>query len=227
MKKKCVLLDFDGTMADTVADIAASVNHAIHVMFGLQYGIDLEQCRKTVGRGLRNELKDSLIHCKLDFNDDSLDRGLNILESYYLDHPCDHTLPYEGMVSALKTCNDLNLHLGVFSNKADQILRIVMKQLFFQVCFDYICGMSPSIPRKPSPAGVLRFINEMGIEPDCCLYIGDSEVDWQTGQNAGVETRIVTWGFRSRSELIGMGVSSDALIDTMDQLESEFRRFAN
>lgn len=224
MSIKGVLLDFDGTMADTVADIAASVNFAIHHYYGPGYGIDLDQCRRTVGRGLRNELKSSLDYCGLKYDDALLDEGLVLLEDYYARHPIDHTRPYEGISEALKICNERGFKLGVFSNKADTLLKMVVQSLFSEIKFDYICGMQPSIPRKPSPEGLYIFADRFGFGKEDYLYVGDSEVDWQTGQNAGVRTRIVTWGFRTTDQLTGSGVIQDALINTMDELKAEFRR---
>lgn len=224
MSLKGVLLDFDGTMADTAADIAASVNYALGKNFGPQFSIDVEQCRRTVGRGLRNELKDSVAYCGLSCSDEKLDAMLVQLEDYYAAHPCDHTYPYDGMIQALAICNQRGLKLGVFSNKADAILRIILDKLFSGIEFDYICGLNPSIPRKPSPEGLYRFMNETGLSKDDFLYVGDSEVDWQTGRNADVRTLIVTWGFRSKEALAALGVHQDAFIETMAQLEDEFRR---
>ncbi|MDD2232836.1 MAG: HAD-IIIA family hydrolase [Sphaerochaetaceae bacterium] len=224
MSLKGVLLDFDGTMADTAGDIAASVNYAIHQFYGPEYGIDNEQCRRTIGRGLRNELKDSLVHCNLEFDDALLDRGLKVLEDYYAEHPYDTTVAYDGIIDVLRRCNEKGLVLGVFSNKADRILKIVIEKLFSEVKFDYICGMQSSIPRKPSPVGLQLFMERFALEKQDMLYVGDSEVDWQTGVNAGVRTAIVTWGYRSHSKLSELGVSASALVDTMQELEAEIGR---
>ena len=224
MSYRAVLFDFDGTLADTAGDISASVNHALMVRYGEGNSIDLEQCRRTVGNGLRNELKASCEHLGLPFDDKTLDESLVVLEAYYSEHPCDHTTAYPGIERLLDSCSERSLILGVFSNKAQALLEKVVPMVFPRARFSYICGLRKDLPRKPDPAGILLFLNELGLGKDEVLYVGDSEVDWTVGNRAGVDTAIVTWGFRSRERLLGCGVSPAALIDIPEQLEQLIRR---
>lgn len=226
MRLKGVLFDFDGTLADTLGDIAASVNHALGEFFGSSSRVTREQCRQVIGRGLRNALKDSLALCGVPFDEESLSKGLEVLEDYYGRHPVDHTRPYGQIGSVLEFCQERGLALGVFSNKAQSILEDVVRRLFPEI--GYVCGLRPGLPRKPSPEGLLRFAATLGLPSasEGILYVGDSEVDWETGRAGSVPTLIATWGFRSRARLLETGVPASAMVGSPAELLAAIGRLA-
>lgn len=217
---EAVVFDFDGTLANTAGDIHASVNYVIEKYYGPQYKITLKECINFVGRGLRNELKSALTLKNLEFTEDFLDEGLEVLEAYYANHPCDFTVAYEGVETVLKSLSQRGVKLGVYSNKADDLLKSVVRKVFPTIKFDFVCGLQKALPRKPAPDGIFLFMNQYDLKAANLVYVGDSEVDFQTGENAKVDTKIVTWGFRSKDELKAQLIPSECFVDTIDELKA-------
>lgn len=216
-----VLFDLDGTLVDTIPDIATAINSALaeENLAPLEVG----QVQAVVGRGLRNALKGALAFRGREVSDGRLDELLEKLMETYEAHPADHSVPYDGIEDFLIRLADDGIAIGVLSNKADSLIQVIVRQLFPEVPFSMIEGMRSDTPRKPDPQGIHGFSRKTGVPVSRILYVGDSEVDWQTACNVPeVQVAIVTWGFRSKESLVASGVS--APLDTIGELEEKVWR---
>ncbi|AEV30710.1 haloacid dehalogenase superfamily enzyme, subfamily IA [Sphaerochaeta pleomorpha str. Grapes] len=212
---QAVLFDLDGTLVDTIEDITAALNAAL-ADEGLA-PLTLEQGKKVVGRGLRNAIAGALELQGHKVTETRMDSLFSILTDYYIAHATVYCKPYEGISTLLEALNRKRIPLGVFSNKDDVLTKVIVKEMFPKIRFEWIRGMRSDFPRKPEPAGVLHFCKNLGLPVGSLLYVGDSEVDWQTAQNAGCLHVLVTWGFRKRSELLT--IEGARLVDSVKELE--------
>ena len=191
--KTALLFDLDGTLLDTLQDLTNSVNHTMQ-----QYGCPqrtLEQIRSFVGHGVRNLIQRALPGKE---DDPPLDQVLQDYLAYYALHNQDVTAPYAGITQALEQLTQYPI--AIVSNKADRDVKPLCERFFSGI---YAVGETADCPRKPAPDMLLRTMERLNCER--CIYIGDSEVDVLTAQNAGVPCLSVTWGFRSPQELINAG----------------------
>lgn len=223
MKKRVegVLFDLDGTLVNTIPDIATAINAAL--ASEQLSPLDIEQVKSVVGRGLRNALRDALSLRDRTVSDGWLDELLDILMDTYAMHPMDDSRPYEGIPEFLQRLTDDSIAVGVLSNKADSLVQVIVKGLFPEIPFVMVEGMRSDKPRKPDPQGIREFARSLGMPVSQILYVGDSEVDWQTVRNLPeVQAGIVTWGFRSKEKLQASGVYP--LLDTIGELEERIWR---
>ncbi|MCI8293873.1 MAG: HAD family hydrolase, partial [Hespellia sp.] len=116
-----------------------------------------------------------------------------------------HVVPYEGISELLREMKARGIHLAVLTNKPHKQAVHVVEEVFGEQMFDWIQGQQEGIPRKPDPFAAVHIAKSLGIKPENSLYIGDSEVDIATGLAAGMRTYGVTWGFRSRQQLVDSG----------------------
>ena len=197
MYKVCIF-DLDGTLTDTVESLTYSVNATLSEL-GLSQ-ITEEQCKAFVGSGARKLIERSLKAA----GDPELLHVENAMEVYgrvFKENCTYHVAPYEGIVEMLDTLKTLGVRLAVLSNKPHLQTKDVVATFFGADIFTCVQGQQEGIPRKPDPAAVFMIAKELNVATEECLYIGDSDVDMQTGNAAGVTTIGVTWGFRSREIL--------------------------
>jgi len=138
-------------------------------------------------------------------------------KKYYGENCRIKTRPFEGIVQLLERLHGLGLKLAIVSNKPDQEVKALSAE-FFSGILETSVGESEGVRRKPWPDTALAAAKLMGFEPEDCLYVGDSEVDVATAKNAGMDCAAVSWGFRSREELIQSGAGFIA--DTVTELEN-------
>ena len=198
MKYQTVLFDMDGTLLDTLTDMEAAVNHIL-----TQYGYPvrtLEEVRRFVGNGAG-----LLIHRALPQGVDPAREAevLAAYRAYYQAHNCIRTRPYEGIPEALAALRE-RYPLAIVSNKPDAAVKTLCADIFPGI---YARGESPDCPRKPAADMVYKAMASIGA--DTCIYVGDSDVDVLTANNAGVPCLSVLWGFRGEAELTAAG--ADAL----------------
>ena len=187
-----VLFDLDGTLLDTLGDLHASVNYTME-----QFGLPLksrEQVRQMVGNGAR----DLMEKCSADSGVDA-DVLLGVYKPHYDVHCLDTTAPYPGVMEMLKTLS-ARYPVAVVSNKLDGQTKTLCARYFPGV---YALGQREDVPKKPAPDMVYTAMKELGITH--CVYVGDSETDVQTAQNAGVPCLSVLWGFRDQEQLEAVG----------------------
>ena len=210
---KACIFDLDGTLTDTLESLTYSVNKTLGEMD--LPPITADECESFVGNGAR-----VLMECSLRVaGEENMDRLEEAMERYgrIFDANCTyHVTPYEGVEEMLRGLKEKGIRLGVLSNKPHRQTVKVVREIFGENVFDFAQGQQEQVPRKPDPAGVLRLLEEMLVTRDECLYVGDSEVDIQTGRNAGVRTISVTWGFRTREVLVAAGAGT--IIDIPEEL---------
>jgi len=199
MKYNTYIFDLDGTLLDTLQDLANAVNHAMREMKYPERTVD--EVRRFIGNGIRMLIKRA---SPQGISDKDYEKTLAIFTAYYLEHIADFTKPYDGIAEVIKTLKSKGCKVAVVSNKADEAAKKVVKDYFGDV-FDMVVGKMDRFPSKPEPDSVLYVIETLGADKDKCIYSGDSEVDVQTAHNAGLPCVGVTWGNRDVSELIAAG----------------------
>ncbi len=195
---KLVIFDLDGTLLNTLEDLAGACNHALE-----QCGCPIrtkEEYRFLVGRGITNLFKGALP--KDMKSEEMVEKMRSYFLPYYNDHKCDLTRPYEGINELLNELKEAGIALAVASNKYQAGTDELVARYFADYNFVRVLGQREGHPIKPDAAIILEAMKGVpGISLNEVIYCGDSNVDMQTGINAGVRTIGVTWGFRPREEL--------------------------
>lgn len=197
MKKQLVIFDLDGTLLDTVADLANATNQALE-----QCGYPthpVEAYYKFVGNGI-NKLFARALPTEAS-NEENVLRVRSLFVPYYNEHNADYSRPYPGIVELLHTLQEDGVKIAVASNKYHEATLKLVHYFFPDIRFAAIYGQREDVPVKPAPDIVYDILRDTGISTEQALYVGDSGVDMQTACNAGVESVGVTWGFRSEAEL--------------------------
>ena len=195
--KKLVIFDLDGTLLDTIADLAESANHALK-----QLGYptrDVETIRTFVGNGVNKLLFRALPDEEK--TEENMMRMRTHFVPYYDAHNADLSAPYPGIVALLEELQAKGLRMAVASNKYQEATVKLVKHYFPMIDFVEVLGQREGINVKPDPTIVFDILKKAGVSKEETLYVGDSGVDMQTAINAGVDAVGVTWGFRSRTEL--------------------------
>ncbi len=199
---RACIFDLDGTLTDTLESLTYSVGETLKEM-GLP-NISEDECRSFVGNGARVLMERSL-QAAGEAGGERLDEGMAIYGRIFDANCTYHVTPYEGITGMLEALKKKKVKLAVLSNKPHRQTVKVVREIFGEDIFEYIQGQQEGIERKPDPAGVRWLLEMMQITREECLYVGDSEVDIQTGKNAGVQTVSVAWGFRDREALEAAG----------------------
>lgn len=198
---KTVLFDLDGTLLNTIDDLADAGNRVCAARGWPQH--TAEEYKYFVGNGIpRLVERFSPPEAR---TPDLLADTLAAFQADYGAHLRDKTAPYPGMPALLARLKAAGVQLAVFSNKADPLARQVVADYFDAPLFDAVRGALPGVPTKPAPQGTLALMQAIGADPASTLYVGDSDVDVQTAHNAGLPCCGVLWGFRTRQELAGAG----------------------
>lgn len=196
MPHACIF-DLDGTLANTLASIALTANRVLE-----HYGLPsqpVDHFRYFAGDGGRVLLE----RCFQATGGDPalLDEAEQLFRQWFAENPLEGTTHYDGLPETLRVLKDRGFHLAVCTNKPHTAAVGTVEGLFGPDLFDAIQGQTPEIPRKPSPDSALLLARRMGVAPEDCLYIGDTNTDMDTGRSAGMYTIGVLWGFRTRAEL--------------------------
>ncbi len=214
MYKACIF-DLDGTLTDTLESITYSVNVTLQRL-GLGQ-ITQEQCKAFVGNGARY-LMERALEASGDREADQIEEAMKVYGEVFKEHCTYHVTPYEGIVEMLLSLKQQGLPLAVLSNKPHLQARDVVETFFEPGMFSYVQGQREGIPRKPDPMAAIDIAKRLQVEPKECVYIGDSDVDMQTGNAAGMATVGVTWGFRTKEVLVANGAHHT--IDRPEELYS-------
>lgn len=203
---KLIILDLDGTLVDSLADIHAAANHML-TFFGIAEATK-ETVRGFVGDGTR-----VFVERLLAGNDQrDTDRALRVFHDYYRAHSLDQTHPYPGMDRVLDELEATGWTVGVLSNKDTHLCKAVISQLpELTGRFSFVFGGDSFDRRKPSPEPVERILKMTGINRERAVMVGDSSNDVGAGQNAGIHTIAVSYGFTDREEL--MALAPDRIVD--------------
>lgn len=195
-----VLFDLDGTLLDTLQDLAAAGNQTLVTLAMPTHPV--EAYRSMVGNGVHKLVERMLPEnsrgqatCQL---------ALSLFNRYYEENLNTYTAPYTGIPELLAALNTQGIAMGVVSNKPHDFVLPILNH-YFPGIFKAAAGQKQDVPAKPHPAAVLTVMEELHSLPPSTLYCGDSDVDMLTAQAAGVTGCGVLWGFRSREELLGAG----------------------
>jgi len=200
MKIKAVIWDLDGTLLNTLDDLAASTNAALE-----QNGLPqrtTDEVRQFVGNGVRR-----LIESAVPEAGEKHPKFQQVLDSFvahYGAHSRDNTRPYDGIMEALERLAQLGAMHAIVSNKIDFAVK-ALSQDYFPGRMKSAVGDDPSRRKKPAPDSVLEAMRQMGVSAEECVYVGDSDVDVITARNAGIPCVAVTWGFRDEQCLLDAG----------------------
>lgn len=200
-KFKGVIFDLDGTLVDSLSDIALSMNYILEQDVLPVH--TLETYKVFVGNGMKKLVSRSLPKEYLSNTDSYLERLLE----YYGSHCTEETKPYLGIVDLLTELQASNIKISVCTNKKHDFVQPILDYCFPDIQFSFVVGDQFDGKHKPDPFYPLKCVNEMGLNIDEVLFIGDSNVDIQTANNASMKSVGVTWGFRSSQELTDEGAT--------------------
>lgn len=208
---KAVIFDLDGTLVNSLADLADSTNYAL-----AQFGFpphDVEEFKMLVGDGMPKLIERAL---PIENRDDSTKtKVLQTFLKHYRTHYVDKTTVYEGVSELLSQLKERNIKIAVVSNKADVMTIVVVEKLFGKI-FDCVTGKRDGYPAKPDPTLTLQIIEKLGVKSQECLFVGDSGMDMATAVNSGCVAVGILWGFRGREELLKNGAKY--IIETPKQV---------
>lgn len=201
---KAFIFDLDGTLVDSLADLATAVNRMLDDNGYPRVSIDIFP--QHIGDGMKKLVERALPADKRE------PANAERCAAEYLAHyeKCwhDQTYVYEGMHQAITGLRDRGIRLGVISNKPHRFTILCSEHFFPAGAFEIILGQREGIARKPDPAGALEMIGLMGLKPAECAYVGDSGVDMEFATRAGIRPIGVLWGFRGRDELVSSGAQA-------------------
>ena len=210
MKYNLVIFDLDGTVLDTLNDLANAVNYALEA-----HGFptrSVEEVRRFVGNGVANLISRAV---PAGTNETECAAVLADFKARYRDHMNDLTRPYPGIPELLADLRHAGIRVGINSNKFDAALQGLCR-LHFDGLYDLAAGECETTPKKPDPTAAQRMMTELHIPPERTIYIGDSAVDLQTAKNAGTDSAWVSWGFRRREEM--QDIETANAFDSVEEL---------
>lgn len=210
---KLVIFDLDGTLINSVTDLAIATNYTLQY-FGLPMHTE-DEYRYFVGNGVNMLLYRALPEGYK--NDEWIQKMREVMLPYYSEHCTDKTAPYTGISSLLNKLCDSNIKIAVASNKYQAATTAMVKHYFPDVRFVATLGQRDGVPIKPDPTIVAEILNIANVDVKDVLYVGDTAVDMQTANRAGVTAVGVTWGFRPRVEL--EAENPRFIVDTVGELE--------
>lgn len=197
---KAVIFDLDGTLINSIFDLADSTNHALK-KFGFPTH-DIEAYKIFVGDGMPKLIERALPKFKRD--NETIATVLEEFLAYYRKHYLDKTVLYDGIFELLKDLQKSGYKLCVVSNKSNEMTTEILNNLF-EIKFNAFSGKKDGYKAKPDPKLTLEIINSIGVNPNECAFIGDSGMDMQTAVNANCLPIGVLWGFRGKEELLQNG----------------------
>lgn len=211
MKYRLAIFDMDGTILDTLEDLMNATNYALRLNGYPTHSLD--DIRRFVGNGMWKLIERAVP------SGTSKDIQIKVHDNfmaYYQEHCADNTKPYAGIPELIQKLRAAGCKTAVLSNKADEAVHELCAQ-YFPGCFDYELGARDGIANKPAPDSVYEVLSQLGFAKEDAVYIGDSEVDVATAMNAGMNSIIVTWGFREVPFLKEKGAKTFA--DTTQEVE--------
>lgn len=196
------LFDLDGTLLDTIEDLADSMNSVL-VNHGWPI-FSIQDYKEKVGDGIEKLVQRS-IPFNLSYDTEKLTPFVHEFISTYEQRWHQKTTPYPGVMTALHTLQEKGVKLAVLSNKMEPFTQLCVEHFFPDIAFDCIQGSVPGVPKKPDPSSALQIAEKLGLSPQSMLYVGDTPIDMNTANNAGMQAIGVSWGFRTANQLAESG----------------------
>lgn len=196
-----IIFDLDGTLLNTLEDLADSVNYALR-----EYGLPertLQEVKKFVGNGVEL-LMERAVAGGLSKEDQQ--ECLIVFKQHYSENMNHKTRPYTGILDLIRELREKRYHIAIVSNKFDSAVKELNIE-YFEGLFPVAIGASDTIAKKPAPDSVMEALRQLGVSKEQALYVGDSDVDVMTARNSGLSCVGVTWGFRDEELLSSMGAS--------------------
>ena len=204
------IFDLDGTLLNTINDLAASTNYALRSAGMPEHSVD--DVRRFVGNGVKKLMERAIPD---GLNNPDFDETYATFRKHYLEHSLDTTKPYDGIPEVLAELKRRGKKLAIVSNKFYAATQELARH-FFPDTIEVAIGERENIRKKPAPDTVLEAMRQLGVGKDGTVYIGDSDVDIDTAHNVGVPCISVLWGFRDREFLLAHGATT--LIERPEQL---------
>lgn len=201
MKYKAVIFDLDGTLLDTIEDLADSMNAVLTLNGFSTHG--LEAYKYFIGDGVTNLVRRALPEGNRDEAMVSL--CLNEMKEEYGSHWDNKTSVFKGIPEMLDALSAAGIKMTVLSNKVDEFSKAMVAKLLFRWRFEIVLGERPHVPKKPDPTAAIEIVKLMGLTPQDFLYLGDTGVDMIAANKAGMYAVGALWGFRKADELIASG----------------------
>lgn len=209
MRKKAVIFDLDGTLINTLPDIADSMNRVLE-HFGLPV-FPVDAYKYKTGNGAV-----TLTERVIGTHKELAEQVLNEYLAEYAVHSRDRSYVYPGIIDLFRYLVDHDIAICVLTNKDQSDAENVLSHYFPGIPFSAVQGRNPDFPLKPDPAGALRIAGKLSLTPEDFLYVGDTSMDMSCGNAAHMETVGVLWGFRTKEELSAYGAS--ALVSSPDEI---------
>lgn len=209
-----VIFDLDGTLVDSLEDLADSVNVVLK-----DHGYpthNTEEYKRFVGNGTVKLIERALP--KEARTPERVEELHGIFSGIYKENCLVKTAPYDGVRQVVEKLKDSGVKIAVASNKPDAFAKQIVEKLFGKDTFDIVAGQTDLLPKKPEPDIVFHIMDKLAANRDNTVYVGDSDVDVITGHNAGLKVCGCSWGFRTRSELVTAG--ADYILETAYDLLS-------
>jgi len=201
---RAVLFDLDGTLLDTLSDLADSMNAVLAEMGFATH--PREAYRLFVGDGMETLAQRVLPLTQR--TPATIERCVSAMRARYRDHWADRSAPYPGIPELLSALTGLKLSVNILSNKPDELTRLMVDHFLPGWRWDQVRGARPEIAKKPDPAGALAIADQLGLHPHQFLYLGDTNTDMRTAIAAGMTPIGALWGFRDQQELETSGAQT-------------------
>lgn len=190
---KCAIFDLDGTLVNSIDDLAGACNILIE-KYGYDASWTLDDYKKFVGNGARKLVYRAFGES---LDDATLDERYAEFKVIYDSIKMDHAYAYDGIVDELDFLKQQGVKLAVVTNKPDVAAKGMVEHIFGEGYFDFVIGANDGVPTKPDPTTTNMALKALDCKPNEAIYFGDSEVDVRTARNANIECVAVSWGYRS------------------------------
>ena len=204
MTYKAVIFDLDGTLVNSLEDLADATNYALK-FFG-QQPHNTEAFKLMVGEGTRTLISRALNNK----NTELVEPVLAKMREKYMQICLNKSRPYKGLQEVVAELAKKNIKLAVLTNKDEKMAQKIVSH-FFDGLFQIVKGTIEAVAVKPEPTAALQVLEKLGVRPEEAIFVGDSKIDVQTAKAAGIKAVGVSWGFRGRGELIEAG--ADAVVE--------------
>jgi len=212
MVYKGIIFDLDGTLVNTLRDIADAANSSLKKHQFKSHPVD--SYRYFVGDGLK-----TLVERIIPQHERTSENIYKLMETFkeiYQDSWYKKSFPYHGIESMIDTLWSRGVKLAVFSNKPHHFTRLNIDHFFHDHIFSFVQGQIDEIPKKPDPTGALMIAEQLELDREDLVFIGDTAIDIKTGKSAGMKTIGVTWGFRDQLELEENG--ADIIVNKPEEI---------